>query len=926
MKQTQLQTIINECEDDNAHEIRMKLKQLLSEWTIKGEDIDTILDEIEEKEKPKDILTDLPQEDLQNAFEYAFGFSSEIEKEQFMAKTSKILTVFETNINGTHLAAKMNTIPDKITLKVLIEHKDDLRPICDAVLGYGLYVILKYKVACQNDDEAVMLFEKYKTYFNTNMTDIDEGKTLLMWASDGCLKGVKRLLVEKDIDMDVRDINGNTALDIAKEAGRFDIIQELMVRSMGHQLKEKAKDKMNQLEHAKAVATHWFQVCTDESVMNGICDGMNALIRNGLPISDHMLFIALQWELRQSEDGNILNTSIYKTIEETLDDLLNIPLNKRHWNWFKLYLFDSCIWYQKLDDDTLLYTHLNALASRKLQTQKDYLRETIDALEEEKGHDAMDIASWNALKNYPEYMVPNVDAKEGLRQDLYPLLPYPTRSIFNEKDLIDIMVNTTSNFDAMHHNDVHSFLSRLITTAYSLNDIFHEEMQTIYAPDIKNEVVKYQGGGVKRLLRCQSKAETDYASYSFPSTAKILDFIRCSLTYSSPKQLIDGMNKLKTAAASQEYAVNKILRIKNMFLEHKRENNNEWNLYQYADVKMNVLLQHNNKSMIVEVQFLLDFMATAKSLGHGLYEISRNREFMNNVNKLRSVQFADLSQLLRNAVVRNNDKALAQLMFNNSTKIPIIDVAKYLVCDAIENKSHKALKFVFDYVFYIATAETEREFFEQLNTPSDKENALFLAIKHYDATVFKHIFAFEQIDVNAQIEDTFMGIDASLYVHALHQRRDEIIDLFLNDPRLNTPQMVKDTREHFDTVVDCFSVVMMKRLHGLVPDFDVNKKYEEMNTVLHCVPNSKDSMLKLEWFLSFDGVKVDEVNESGWSLWLNVFYDDDLELAKVLHERNDIDFKRKANNGKNAMIIAQLEGNQQKIEWLSSIGFQKYNV
>ena len=68
-----------------------------------------------------------------------------------------------------------------------------------------------------------------------------------------------------------------------------------------------------------------------------------------------------------------------------------------------------------------------------------------------------------------------------------------------------------------------------------------------------------------------------------------------------------------------------------MFLENAMEG---LPLYTYADIKVNVLFERENKSMICEVQFLLDFMIHAKKLGHSIYEIQRTKEFKNNVFKL----------------------------------------------------------------------------------------------------------------------------------------------------------------------------------------------------------------------------------------------------------------------------------------------------
>ncbi len=57
----------------------------------------------------------------------------------------------------------------------------------------------------------------------------------------------------------------------------------------------------------------------------------------------------------------------------------------------------------------------------------------------------------------------------------------------------------------------------------------------------------------------------------------------------------------------------------------------EWS---YADIKASVLVEYDNSSMICEVQFLMDWMIKSKKKGHAIYEITRNKVFVENVAKL----------------------------------------------------------------------------------------------------------------------------------------------------------------------------------------------------------------------------------------------------------------------------------------------------
>ena len=70
----------------------------------------------------------------------------------------------------------------------------------------------------------------------------------------------------------------------------------------------------------------------------------------------------------------------------------------------------------------------------------------------------------------------------------------------------------------------------------------------------------------------------------------------------------------------------------------------DW-LYQYADIKLNILMEYNAHSMIVECQFLLRFMQNAKSEGHQLYEITRKSDFINDMSNILNIAKDKQSQL-----------------------------------------------------------------------------------------------------------------------------------------------------------------------------------------------------------------------------------------------------------------------------------------
>lgn len=69
--------------------------------------------------------------------------------------------------------------------------------------------------------------------------------------------------------------------------------------------------------------------------------------------------------------------------------------------------------------------------------------------------------------------------------------------------------------------------------------------------------------------------------------------------------------------------------------------------YRYQDIKMNVVIEANNKAIVAEVQFLTKFILQAKILGNSLYGISRRCEYVDNVNMLYSFKHGTQAQELQ---------------------------------------------------------------------------------------------------------------------------------------------------------------------------------------------------------------------------------------------------------------------------------------
>ena len=156
------------------------------------------------------------------------------------------------------------------------------------------------------------------------------------------------------------------------------------------------------------------------------------------------------------------------------------------------------------------------------------------------------------------------------------------------------------------------------------------------------------------------------------------DFLRCSLKYETPEALLKDLNKFVEKVENNKVkCISKILRIKNGFkniLNWKSQNDCE-----YVDIKINALFnnQENNCSQIVEIQLLLNFLVTAKKMGHKFYTIKRKEMFIDSIDHLIYDNNNDYPnfQTKINTLINDNDisKLSKQLFFQPNIVLSLIN-------------------------------------------------------------------------------------------------------------------------------------------------------------------------------------------------------------------------------------------------------------
>merc|ERR1712024_62596 len=93
-------------------------------------------------------------------------------------------------------------------------------------------------------------------------------------------------------------------------------------------------------------------------------------------------------------------------------------------------------------------------------------------------------------------------------------------------------------------------------------------------------------------------------------------------------------------------------------------------------------------------------MLNARSLGFGLYEIDRNKDFIFDVNEIMNLSSGDIDKSLRSAVTTNNETELATLILNYAPlELKKLDInKKSLLHIACEKGNIKILKMILDTV------------------------------------------------------------------------------------------------------------------------------------------------------------------------------------------------------------------------------------
>eukprot|EP01083_Nonionella_stella_P255556 876990_1 len=518
-----------------------------------------------------------------------------------------------------------------------------------------------------------------------NMDETDgKGRTLLMLSAlHGCYELVS-MCINLGANIDKLDEEKKTALKLSQQNGFPDIEELLIMNQLKTELGQRIEDTTNDIARRQGITENFNRIVNDLTQQSedapprcGLLSNqylrdiavafkrelfemlLRVLIRSieeKTAYSDDMLYIAFYYEVHINKKLPT-HTVLYAAIKKAVIGILSDTTNKKNWFWLKQYLLKSSIWYFRMDpkDEKSQFIHycLFEWLQHETTKQSKILSQPMRAMEDAHA------SEWNRLIQF------DIETPfDGLsvRQDA---IDGGFKSEYTKEHLTQT-VSLSATFNPLLHYDLSQYLTKLVLICHEANDAFQSEVQRIFAIDKetkRNKTLKvaYQRGPVKRLQRCYAKCQSDYRDEAFPTSAHVLDIIRCSLVFSDVPAMLDGMRLFEQKIKENDHGGNivQVVRVKNGFAAYTHDTAS------YTDIKFNVIVRGTEYNVIGEMQFLIAEMLNFKKIGHSLYSIERTKEFVDDLSAVLPVKLNFNKQLFIHSA-RNNLNGVTDLMVTHA--------------------------------------------------------------------------------------------------------------------------------------------------------------------------------------------------------------------------------------------------------------------
>ena len=377
--------------------------------------------------------------------------------------------------------------------------------------------------------------------------------------------------------------------------------------------------------------------------------------------------------------ANKINSKQFKnTIEQCTKDCLSNDLkDDKKYHFFKNNLLNSNIWSVNTANSILFETINTNVINKELEKQKEFIKNSI-VLQEKQFNE-----SWNKLLNFKNYCI-GIDNQ--ITQNKLIIEDSNNRgddiNLMKEKGIKpdyrfeELPMNNVNAFDAPSEYDFNGYLTKLLIATHQIDPIFQENCSNIFK-DIskKKNISNYQftSAPPKTKQRCVRKAYLEYSNdREWPYTSSIVDLVRCSVVFDTVDDLLNAVNTFEETIINENEnnnVIKKVVRRKNGF--YRKIQRESWNmqlsLFDYCDIKLNVIIEYFDIQIIGEIQFLLEFMLMAKKKGHSIYGFIRNEDYFKQLNQISNDENQFYLQFQK-IILLKNIKQFSSFLQNCSNK------------------------------------------------------------------------------------------------------------------------------------------------------------------------------------------------------------------------------------------------------------------
>ena len=287
---------------------------------------------------------------------------------------------------------------------------------------------------------------------------------------------------------------------------------------------------------------------------------------------------------------------VQRIMTKACKQVLSAPIRRDEYEWFKRHVFVSSVWMMKNEhsgSDNFLFLEMMHIAQGMAKKMDDSMLSIFEHLQ--------------AHREWPQLAaIQNQSIVERQDDERVGLLSEPgIRDIGDKKDE-----------ELQGFVDTNLAVNVLTTTAKQLDAEFQSHVRAVMS-----RFGDFRAGPLKTVERCQAKLENEYDAAAFPKAAKLLDLVRCSVSFNTVEQLLAGYEGLLRHIDNTDAL--ELARVKNGFLDKTAA---------FRAIKVSVVFHPKTEldsapSMICEVQLLLNQYLHEKKRCHKLYSILRERAF-----------------------------------------------------------------------------------------------------------------------------------------------------------------------------------------------------------------------------------------------------------------------------------------------------------